>query len=758
MGPAPLLQASASTADEPRHTDVHNKTISRNRGTLAHKSRNGSRIESDGTGQGKEEVAVFPDGAPLVIVTDDAADCNGRLVGAPPPQDEQGQKPRTKRKKKKNFRVSEQSIDIPISATATSDNRCLLHTEASHSVAASGIGGTAAAQPATRGPLDATGAANISTIAEMQDHFAQMQRCFNRVQACCVAEATRLQQDQKRLERQQHAYARHRIVCLRGVEAASGAAITAASADDVDKLSPNTIRGRQETSSASATGICKLNVGGVRFHVSNRVLLRDLYTFFDGLLNSNLPLDLDDQGYIFVDRDPGLFQEILHFLRSGSVSPGVLASSRAHRLLLLDEARFFSIDRLVMELRTARGEWHCATSSPVPPLSRQTSDVIYMNKMPVGRCFASTVYCGADTILLFGGCTQSDVFLNDLIVISVIPLQSSPGSEVLEFPAAAAAASGLGSSVEQFAFTVLQPTPHAHMNWPSARSGHSMVFCEGVCVLLFGNTDDQQCTDAHMLRIGRGENGSHMASWTPMRITGDVITGRSGQAVVQVDDKFYVIGGKRFYPEVELHNDIFELRIDVLSGTVTARKITPRAVGDGGLIIKRRAYHSAVAYGSDIFVFGGIVNDGESYSADFCVYNTLDNTWRNVSDNGNDAAVGSRDICRAPGTAREENAASSSFRPSPRSGHRAVVHKNAMYVFGTYAEPDRDMQLFRYDFSSKRWSMARTAGCGPTARAVPCAVMLPEDVETGRMARLFLYGGIAYEAHTCLNDVFTLAL
>ena len=38
---------------------------------------------------------------------------------------------------------------------------------------------------------------------------------------------------------------------------------------------------------------------------------------FDVLLSGSLPVDLDEKGYIFIDRDPDLFRELLYFLRTG---------------------------------------------------------------------------------------------------------------------------------------------------------------------------------------------------------------------------------------------------------------------------------------------------------------------------------------------------------------------------------------------------------------------------------------------------------
>lgn len=62
----------------------------------------------------------------------------------------------------------------------------------------------------------------------------------------------------------------------------------------------------------------KLDIGGVRFKTTRQTLTSQPQTFFEGLLSGRFEV-LEDDGYIFIDRDGRLFEPILRFLRTGQV-------------------------------------------------------------------------------------------------------------------------------------------------------------------------------------------------------------------------------------------------------------------------------------------------------------------------------------------------------------------------------------------------------------------------------------------------------
>eukprot|EP01112_Ceratiomyxa_fruticulosa_P014400 TRINITY_DN411_c0_g1_i3.p1 TRINITY_DN411_c0_g1~~TRINITY_DN411_c0_g1_i3.p1 ORF type:complete len:338 (-),score=65.85 TRINITY_DN411_c0_g1_i3:94-1107(-) len=76
----------------------------------------------------------------------------------------------------------------------------------------------------------------------------------------------------------------------------------------------------EKFSKSIPNSIIKLNVGGQIFCTSHETLTFYKGSFFDGLLSGRFPLKKEEDGTIFIDRDPTHFRHILNFLR-GSLPP-----------------------------------------------------------------------------------------------------------------------------------------------------------------------------------------------------------------------------------------------------------------------------------------------------------------------------------------------------------------------------------------------------------------------------------------------------
>jgi len=94
------------------------------------------------------------------------------------------------------------------------------------------------------------------------------------------------------------------------------------------------------------SSVVNINVGGQRFTTSVNTLQRA--RFFQNL--DRLPRDGD--GYIFVDRDPNLFQYVLTYLRSGRVF--LQEWDKSLRDSLYYESEYYQIDELQQELRQSK--------------------------------------------------------------------------------------------------------------------------------------------------------------------------------------------------------------------------------------------------------------------------------------------------------------------------------------------------------------------------------------------------------------------
>ena len=97
-------------------------------------------------------------------------------------------------------------------------------------------------------------------------------------------------------------------------------------------------------------GRIKLNVGGMKFETTLSTLARYpdsmLGTMFSGREGIEVPVDED--GYVFIDRDGTHFRVILNFLRSGKIT---FPKDSAEAELLWDELQFYMLEAYVTEKR-----------------------------------------------------------------------------------------------------------------------------------------------------------------------------------------------------------------------------------------------------------------------------------------------------------------------------------------------------------------------------------------------------------------------
>ena len=100
---------------------------------------------------------------------------------------------------------------------------------------------------------------------------------------------------------------------------------------------------------SSNNGIVKLNVGGKLFVTLKSTLAFDKDSYLWRLIQDNrLELVKDENGILFIDRDPTYFHIILNFLRTGKVVTDKDSSIMSQ---IMEEAVFYNIQGLVQILR-----------------------------------------------------------------------------------------------------------------------------------------------------------------------------------------------------------------------------------------------------------------------------------------------------------------------------------------------------------------------------------------------------------------------
>jgi hypothetical protein len=92
--------------------------------------------------------------------------------------------------------------------------------------------------------------------------------------------------------------------------------------------------------------IINLNVGGQRFSTSRQTLTWIPDSFFTAMLNGLISTNRDEQGYIFIDRDPKLFSIILNYLRTKELD---INGCDLH--MLKHECEFYAVLPLIRRLQ-----------------------------------------------------------------------------------------------------------------------------------------------------------------------------------------------------------------------------------------------------------------------------------------------------------------------------------------------------------------------------------------------------------------------
>ncbi|CAF1642654.1 unnamed protein product, partial [Didymodactylos carnosus] len=102
---------------------------------------------------------------------------------------------------------------------------------------------------------------------------------------------------------------------------------------------------KEKLATTSLKGKVTLNVGGDKFQTSVETLTKEKGTFFTALFSKQWPLEKDDEGCVFIDRNGKLFTYILEYLRTGEVHFD--QKNAILRKSLSIEAKYYQLNRLI---------------------------------------------------------------------------------------------------------------------------------------------------------------------------------------------------------------------------------------------------------------------------------------------------------------------------------------------------------------------------------------------------------------------------
>jgi hypothetical protein len=85
----------------------------------------------------------------------------------------------------------------------------------------------------------------------------------------------------------------------------------------------------------------KLNIGGVKFETSKSTL--ELSPYFAAMLSGRFKIELDTEGYLFIDRDGENFKYLLSWLRGALSAPMIEGMENTIKAAVMHEAIFFQV-------------------------------------------------------------------------------------------------------------------------------------------------------------------------------------------------------------------------------------------------------------------------------------------------------------------------------------------------------------------------------------------------------------------------------
>mmetsp|Transcript_17976 Transcript_17976/g.23165 ORF Transcript_17976/g.23165 Transcript_17976/m.23165 type:complete len:182 (+) Transcript_17976:63-608(+) len=107
--------------------------------------------------------------------------------------------------------------------------------------------------------------------------------------------------------------------------------------------------------------IINLNVGGSTYSTSLATLRMNHAGMLSSMFNGRYPVEMDDHGYVFIDRDGPTFRHILNFLRNNQFPSNSLSLAEKESIQI--EAEFFGLDelyswaeRLIKEEKESEGQ------------------------------------------------------------------------------------------------------------------------------------------------------------------------------------------------------------------------------------------------------------------------------------------------------------------------------------------------------------------------------------------------------------------
>jgi len=100
--------------------------------------------------------------------------------------------------------------------------------------------------------------------------------------------------------------------------------------------------------------LVKLNVGGKIFQTTWDTLTKECNSMLSAMFAGQIPIQLDENNSVFIDRDGKHFKKVLNFLRNGSLE---LPTERSTCYELMKEAEFYQLTAMISILQEGLNEY-----------------------------------------------------------------------------------------------------------------------------------------------------------------------------------------------------------------------------------------------------------------------------------------------------------------------------------------------------------------------------------------------------------------
>ncbi|XP_018563642.1 uncharacterized protein LOC108905316 isoform X2 [Anoplophora glabripennis] len=206
---------------------------------------------------------------------------------------------------------------------------------------------------------------------------------------------------------------------------------------------------------------------------------------------------------------------------------------------------------------------------------------------------------------------------------------------------------------------------------PSARSKHSATLVGEHVYLLGGRNGNLPTRDFWKYNLVTGK-------WQQLKPTGDKLPCLQEHTTVAYRDCIYVFGGEvGFSAGTETPLWVYDIRANTWK-----KKRTKKGVATP----KGRRGHSALVYNGSMLIYGGY-QDLRGSCSELWAYHFETESWHLVS---------------------TSTSKPNEQYPPPRHKHSAVMHGDAMWVYGGMTDLQERSDLWKWDASSRTWHLVKT--------------------------------------------------